>query len=605
MEAPRLYRDLVIYGRLLRRARPCWLHMVGIFVLTFTATPLALLTPLPLKIAVDSVIGSRPLPGFLRAILPASIERSDRLLLIFVVALVLVVAYLTYVQQFTTNVLSAWTGEKLLLLFRADLFRHVQRLSLAFHDSKGTADSSYRIQYDASSIQGVMLDGMTPFLSAAFTLVAMIYVTARLDTELALVALVIAPLLFILTDIYRRKLRKGWHDAKKLESSAMSIVQEVLTSLRVVKAFGQEDREHTRYVTRSGEGMRARVRLAIFEGSLSFLFGLITSGGTAAVLYIGVRHVQAGTLTLGSLLLIMGYLTQLYAPLNTISKSLAKLQSALASADRAFTLLDQAPEVSERPDARPLKRAEGAVVFEGVTFGYDAERPVLHEIDFAVAPGARIGIAGTTGAGKTTLVSLLTRFYDPTSGRILLDGVDVRDFRLEDLRNQFAIVLQEPVLFSSSIVENIAYARPEASFDEIMDAARAANAHDFILMLPHGYDTEVGERGMQLSGGERQRISLARAFLKNAPILILDEPTSSVDMKTEAGIIDAMDRLMSGRTTFMIAHRLSTLESCDVRLQLEHGRLVDASYVEGEPTSVGDRALGRVRRALAANRTVS
>jgi ATP-binding cassette subfamily B protein len=270
----------------------------------------------------------------------------------------------------------------------------------------------------------------------------------------------------------------------------------------------------------------------------------------------------------------MSYLALLYTPLQTVSKSAASLQGSLVSAERAFALLDAAPEVVEKPDARPLVRARGDVAFENVSFAYNADRAALREISFQIAAGSRVGIAGTTGAGKSTLVSLLLRLYDPNGGRILLDGVDLRDFKLRDLRNQFAIVLQEPVLFSSNIAENIAYAKPEAADLEIIAAARAANAHDFISRLPQGYQTEVGERGVQLSGGERQRISLARAFLKDAAILILDEPTSSVDVKTEAVILEAMERLMQGRTTFMIAHRLSTLDICDVRLELEQGRVV-------------------------------
>jgi ATP-binding cassette subfamily B protein len=304
------------------------------------------------------------------------------------------------------------------------------------------------------------------------------------------------------------------------------------------------------------------------------LVGVTTAVGTATVLFIGMNHVRAGTLTLGELLLVMGYLAQLYGPLKAISKRAASLQSHLAGAERAFALLDEAPDVAERPGARPLARAAGAVAFRGVCFTYASGRPILQDVSFEFAPGTRVGIAGVTGAGKTTLVNLLTRFYDPTAGQILLDGVDLRDYRLADLRNQFAIVLQEPVLFSTSIAENIAYARPDAREEEVVAAAKAANAHEFISRLPEGYQTRVGERGMRLSGGERQRIALARAFLKDAPVLILDEPTSSVDVKTEAAILEAMGRLRQGRTSFMIAHRLSTLASCDVLLQIEHGRLV-------------------------------
>jgi ATP-binding cassette, subfamily B, bacterial len=284
---------------------------------------------------------------------------------------------------------------------------------------------------------------------------------------------------------------------------------------------------------------------------------------------------------------VMGYLSQLYRPLQSISKKVGDLQHSLASAERTFALLDQTPEVIEKPNAMPLSRARSALSFQNVSFAYEGNNPVLQNVSFEVLPGMRVGIAGATGAGKTTLVSLLTRFYDPTSGRITLDGIDLRDYKIADLRKQFAIVLQEPVLFSTSIAENIAYANPDATYEEIVAAARAANAHKFITHLPEGYDTQVGERGMRLSGGERQRISLARAFLKDAPILILDEPTSSVDMKTEAVIMEAMTRLMRGRTTFMIAHRLSTLANCDVRLQIEGGRVIDFEQQRNMEAGVG------------------
>ncbi len=356
----------------------------------------------------------------------------------------------------------------------------------------------------------------------------------------------------------------------------MNVVQEVLTSLRVVKAFGQEEREQKRFEARSNEGLSARLKYTLSEGWLSMLLGLTIAVGTAAVLTIGVMQIQSGVITLGDLLLVMGYLSQLYGPLSSLSRQMSSIQSSLASAERYYAVLDTEPDVRERPNARKLSRARGKVAFQHVSFGYDTDgQQVLHDISFEVVAGAKVGIVGRTGAGKSTLVNLLTRFYDPAKGAVLLDDLDLRDYKVRDLRNQFAIVLQEPVLFSTTIAENIAYERQNAMYEEIVQAARMANAHEFILALEKGYDTQVGERGMRLSGGERQRIALARAFLRDAPILILDEPTSSVDMKTESGIIDAMERLMHGRTTFMIAHRLTTLESCDLLLVIENGRLMD------------------------------
>jgi ATP-binding cassette, subfamily B, bacterial len=479
-----------------------------------------------------------------------------------------------HLQALGSWLLQTYTSEKLVLDFRSQLFRHVQRLSLVYHDTRGITDSLYRIQYDAPA-QWLLISGVMPFVTSGCTIAGMIYVTARIDWQLALVALAVSPALFLLTMASRHRLRSRWHEVKELESSAMSVVQEVLGAVRAVKAFGQEDREQQRFVHQAYQGMWGQIYLAFIEGGFDLLVGLIVAIGTAATLYIGLRHVQLRTITLGELLLVMTYLAQLYRPLETITKKVTGLQSALASADRVFALLDEAPDVTERADARRLVRASGAIAFRNVSFAYAPEHPVLHRISFDISPGTRVGISGTTGAGKTTLISLLTRFYDPTAGQILLDGVNLRDYKLADLRNQFAIVLQEPILFSTSIAENIGYARPSVDEQEIVEAAKAANAHEFIIGLPQGYKTQVGERGMRLSGGERQRISLARAFLKHAPILILDEPTSSIDIKTEAMIIEAMERLMQGRTAFIIAHRSSALKHCDVLLKIESGQFVD------------------------------
>ncbi|HEX7008696.1 MAG TPA: ABC transporter ATP-binding protein [Phycisphaeraceae bacterium] len=568
MRVPR-YSAWAIYRRLLEHARPYWPHIAGVCFLNLLAIPLKLLTPLPLKIAVDNAIGGEPLPGPL-----ASLDTSQSLLL--AAALVVGVALAALLNGLGIWLLHSYTGQKLVLGFRALLFHHVQRLSLGYHDTRGTTDSTYRIQYDAPAIQWIAIDGVIPFLGAVLTVAGMIGVIAAMDLTLAALALLIAPVLLALTHRWSRQLRDQWRHAKALESAAMGVVQETLGSLRLVKAFGQEQREQQRFVDHATREMRSQLRVAASQGTFDLLIGLTLAAGSALMLWVGVRHVQAGVLKLGELLMIWAYLAQFYGPLQMISSKITTLQGSMASAERAFALLDEVPEVQDKPDARPLERCQGRVRFESVGFAYRPNQPVLHRESFEVEPGMRVGVAGHTGAGKSTLMNLLTRFYDPSEGRILLDEVDLRDYRLDDLRKQFAIVLQEPVLFSSSIAENIAYARPEASMAQIIAAAKAANAHEFIAALPQGYDTMAGERGMMLSGGQRQRISLARAFLKDAPILILDEPTSAVDVHTEEAILEATQRLMRNRTTFMIAHRLSTLRGCDLLLVLENGRLVQA-----------------------------
>jgi len=565
--------DFRLYRRVLLEARPFWLHILVLALLNLLATPLALLTPVPLKIAVDSIAGSAPLPTFYRTWVPSPILDSPVAVLALTAGFIVVIEVVSALQGFAVSFLESSTSERLVLAFRAKLFRHAQRLSLSYHDMRGTTDSLYRIQTDAPSIAEIATSGVLPFVSSAVTLTAMLYVMSRIDPPLALVAVVTTPLLFWNIRTRLARLKGSSRRLKRLDSGALAVIQEVLTSIRVVKAFAREDHEEERFVKRSEERLREMRDMQRLQMKFDLMTTLLVATASALTLVIGVLHVRQGSLTLGNLLLVIGYLGRLYDPLRTMSKRTNQLQSALAGAERAFAVLDEAPDVYDRPDAKGLGKAAGAIEFRQVGFGYRPGEPVLHDVSFAVPPGARVGIAGPTGAGKTTLLSLMTRFYDVTSGQILIDSVDVRDLRLADLRRQFAIVHQDPVLFSTSLAENILYGRPGASQAEVEAAARAANAHDFITRLPDGYDTLVGERGMRLSGGERQRVALARAFLKDAPVLLLDEPTSAVDVGTEGLIMDALNRLMAGRSTFMIAHRLSTLEHCDIVLEVVNGRL--------------------------------
>jgi ATP-binding cassette subfamily B protein len=531
------------------------------------------MAPLPLKIAVDSVLAQKPLPGiFTRLLAPQLGTRLSGLLC--AVGFMLLLAVLSNLQGLAAWFLQTKTGEKLVWDFRAKLLAHVQHLSISFHDTKGSSEIAYRIQHDAPSIQYIAIQGLIPAFTAICTLLSTLVICARIDLALSMIALGVIPVLFFLTKWCSQIVRSRSGLVKEMDSSAMTVINEVLGAIRVIKAFGQESRENERFFRHSSLRQSGQVKLAVIQGGFNLVIGLTIAGATAAVLYFGIEHVRQGLVTTGELLMVMAYVVAIYEPLRMLSNKSTELQQWLVSMERAFAVLDEKADIADPADPAPLDRALGEIEFRNVGFRYNERHRGLKEISFKVPAGSRVGIVGTTGSGKTTMLNLLMRFYDPLEGQVLLDGHDLREYSLADLRRQFSVVLQEPVLFATSIAENIAYGNPGARDAEIIAAAKAAGAHDFISALPNGYDTKPGERGTQLSGGERQRISLARAFLRNSPILVLDEPTSAVDVKTEAEIMRATEKLMQGRTTFMIAHRLTTIANCDLVLVLDNGRLM-------------------------------
>ena len=551
--------------------RPYLWRLIVILTISLLAVPMTLIFPLPIKLMVDSVLGSQPLPGYLTIFVGSQLSTTFALWVS--ISILMAAAVLTYLQNLVNVWYSNKVGNRMTLDVRARLFRQMQRLSVAYHDAMGAADSAYRTLNDAPMLRSFGIDSLIPLTTSILTLGAMILVMVFLDWQLALIALLVSPMMFLLTFVFRPRIRAGWRKFRASESAAMAVAQESLGASRLVKSYGQEERKNKELVSHYDASLSASLKVQVDSAVYSLLVGILTAAGLAAVLYIGIGHVQAGILTLGSLLVVNYYVTQLYSPLRNVGQSILDIQMSLTGVERYRAVLDEKPDVPESPNALPLTRTKGKIAFQGVSFEYTKDHPVLHDISFELPPSNRLGVVGPTGSGKTTLSTLLLRLFDPTYGVITLDGFNLKDYKLADLRNQYAVVHQETVLFSTSVAENIRFAQPNATMDEIVAAATAARAHDFITNLPNGYDTLVGERGMKLSGGERQRISLARAFLKDAPILILDEPTSSLDIHTEAAILDTIQELMKGRTTLMIAHRPSTLRDCNVILVLEDGRV--------------------------------
>lgn len=561
-----------------------------VLLLELLSTPLSLLSPVGIKIAVDNVIGGKPVPHVLQVLLPSGLLRPPGRLLLAAVAIQILVVVVAQTHWLCNYLLKIRCGGHMVLGFRSRLFRHLQLLPLSYHDVQGSADSAFRVQDDAAALRSITIDGALFLISDVIKLVGMIAVTLFIDWHLGLVALSIVPLLVVYSVVYQYQVGDRYKRVKEMESSALRVVHEVLSTMRVVKAFVQEEKENQRFAHRCLSAEEARLRLAYADGLFGFVVNFTTALGMAMVLLVGIRNVQSGALTLGSLLLVITYLVQLYAPLQNITYHLASLKASAASVWRALEVLDAAPELPGtqhfgKSERQPAYRSSGAIHFENVSFAYDSKSPILQNFSLSIAPGSRVGVIGRTGAGKTSFVNLLVRFVSPTSGRILLDGRDIQSIHLAELRRQFAFVLQEPVLFSTTIAENIAYGQPGACHERIVQAAKDARIHDFIEQLPQRYNTEAGERGLLLSGGERQRISIARAFLQDAPILILDEPTSALDVGTELEILKTLDRLVDGRTCFLISHRLDAVANCDFILNLNNQLSPETCPVDPQSTA--------------------
>jgi len=553
-----------IYRRVLRYYRPFLSQTIFGLLLTVAGIGLNLLKPWPFKIIVDD---------FLRV---NSTARSNGRTWIPLLCLALVAIQLLWgIINWITNYLFVKIGLQALLKLRTDLYSYLQSLSLKYHDARRSSDSSFRVAYDSQSIQTIYNKGFTNIFGSTITLAGTFVIMVRLDWQLTLLSLAIVPLIVAAIYFFAHRIRRESTFIQERESAMLAQAQEGLSSIRMVHAFGREEFEVRQFHRQARQSLQANLRLTLTNVNSALVISTLMVIGTAAMYYVGTLHVLAGTLTLGSLLVFSAYLLMLYQPLESLTYTAWAMEGATAGAKRCFEVLDRQDDVVDSPKAIAILSARGSIEFQNVSFAYAQDRDVLHNLDLTISPNQIVALVGGTGAGKSTLLSLVPRFYDPTSGSVTLDGCDLREITKKSLRAQIAIVLQDTLLFSTSVRENIAYGQPDATEEEIADAARRAQADEFIRQMPNGYQSAVGERGGHLSVGQRQRLGIARAFLKNAPVLLLDEPTSALDPTTESAIMETIKELMRGRTTLIATHRLATVHNVDQIIVLEHGHIVE------------------------------
>ncbi len=534
-----------------------------------------LLEPWPLKVVIDYVLGSKKMPLWLSNLVTTTVGSKKMSVLYFAALTVVVIALVGAISSYLEKYLTTSVGQWVMHDLRRSVYHHVQRLSLSFHDKGRTGDLISRITSDIDAIQDFISQALLGILVNVLTLIGMLAVMFYLDWRFTLIALSVAPPLFFVVYFYTRRIKQASRAVRKKESEIVSIAQEVLSSIRVVKAFSREDYEQERFERQSLESVETALQARSLKAKLAPVVQIIVAVGTCLVLWYGTRLVLSGELSTGSLLVFLIYLGKMYKPMRELSKMADTLSKTAVGFERIQEVVDTEREVKNLKGARRAPRFQGDIEFSHVDFGYSPDSQTLRDVNFRIKAGQVAAFVGPTGAGKTTIASLVARFYDPTKGEVRIDGHDVRSYRLKSLRQQIAFVLQESVLFRAPIWQNIAYGKPEASRAEIISAAKLANADEFIVQMPEGYDTIVGERGATLSGGQRQRIAIARAIIRNAPILIMDEPTSDLDSASEELVFDALGRLMEGRTSIVIAHRLTTVRKADIIFVLDKGSIVE------------------------------
>ena len=534
-----------------------------------------LLEPWPLKIVFDYVFGTKHLPSWMTGLLGPTFGLTKVGILHFAIVAVIVIAVAGALSAYAEKYLTTSVGQWVMHDLRRVLYHHIQRLSLAYHDHKPTGDLISTVTADIDSIQDFISQALLGILVNVLTLVGMLLVMFYLNWRFTLIALSVTPFLFVVVYTYTRRIKQASRALRKKEGEVVSVVAEVLNSIRVVKAFAREDYEEARLAQQSLENVEIALRARSLKAKLAPVVQVIVAVGTCLVLWYGVNLVLTGQLTSGSLLVFLLYLGKMYKPMRDLSKMTDTMSKAAVGYERIHDVIETEDTVRNLPGAKKAPNFKGEIEFDHVSFAYDKGYPTLNDVNLRVEPGQLAALVGPTGAGKTTIASLIGRFYDPTKGVVKIDGNDVRSYKIKSLRRQMSFVLQETLLFRATVWQNIAYGRPEASREEILRAAELANADEFIRKMPQEYDTMVGEKGVTLSGGQRQRIAIARAIIRNAPILILDEPTSGLDAASEELVFEALGRLMSGRTTIVIAHRLATVRRADVIFVIENGTIAE------------------------------
>ena len=546
--------------------------LILVMALTVVAAVLGLAEPWPLAVILNNILHDTQPTGIVRDVFGS--DPTTWIVLVSMVSLRFGIIVVGNGVTVLNHFYGARMEQNMVLDLRSHLFDHVQRLSLTFHDRRKSGALMSQINLQAAAVGNIVMV-IPPLAEALLTLIGMLVISLFIDWQIALVALIVLPFLFWSFNLYGRRIVPRLQRVQKLEWESLSIVNEAMSMLRVIVSFNREGYENRRFREQGQTAVDERVKLTVSQSLYTLGVQTASAFGISLVMGLGAWHVIEGKISIGELIVLITYITSVYQPLEQISGTVGMIHEQLVQFDSSLRLLDTKPEVTEKPDARALEQVGGLVVARDLSFSYPGRRHTLSGISFEAQPGERVAIVGHTGAGKSTLMSMLIRFYDPSSGRIEIDGVNVRDLTLDSLRQQISIVLQEPLLFSGTIADNIRYGDLDAPNEAVEAAAAGANAHDFIVGLPDGYETILGEGGAHISGGERQRICVARAFLKNAPILILDEPTSSIDSKTEGVVLDSLDDLMEGRTSFIIAHRLSTVRHADQILVMSAGRIVE------------------------------